>query len=300
MLSRKKTFREVLLIVVITACLLLLTGCGAKSETADPTEKPAVSDVGEPAQTEPQEQPGPALPEDGGTERGAENGACFTVSDTGTLISPDGTEYEFLANEGFLYYLGELEFVAYVEGEATENHHLGGSIQTGMFSIRDDPTDHLLIRVLPDSEWYAIYRKASLPDFDFSIDNCSRLEFIPSDEMWGLGEKHGGCGAGITDPEEIAAFLSDLRAQKSARDAGLDRLVTQPNGTLLNCYFIGTVCGFFEEEPNLFVPMEVISYNDLGYSMELDRRDRVLPEEWLPRLMHYWDGTAFLVRQQAK
>ena len=111
MLGRKMRCREVLLIVVITACLLLLTGCGAKSETADPTEKPAVSDVGEPAQTEPQEQPGPALPEDGGTERGAENGACFTVSDTGTLISPDGTEYEFLANEGFLYYLGELEFV---------------------------------------------------------------------------------------------------------------------------------------------------------------------------------------------
>lgn len=297
MLSRKMRCREVLLIVVITACLLLLTGCGAKSETADPTEEPAVSDVEKPAQTEPQEQPGPALPEDGGTERGAENGACFTVSDTGTLISPDGTEYEFLVNEGFLYVFGELEFVACVEGEPEFSFQ---GCQTGMFSIRDDPTDHLLIRVLPDSEWRAIYRKASLPDFDFSIDNCSRLEFIPSDEMWGLGEKHGGCGAGITDPEEIAAFLSDLRAQKSARDAGLDRLVAQPNGTLLNCYCIGTVCGFFEEEPNLFVAMEVISYNDLGYSMELDRRDRVLPEEWLPRLMHCWDGTAFLVRQQAK
>ena len=297
MLSRKKRFSEVLLIVVITACLLLLTGCGAKSETADPTEEPAVSDVEKPAQTEPQEQPGPALPEDGGTERGAENGACFTVSDTGTLISPDGTEYEFLTNEGFLYYLGDLEFVAPVEGEPEFSFQ---GCQTGMFSIRDDPTEHLLIRIRPDSEWYAIYRKASLPDFDFSIDNCSRLEFIPSDEMWGLGEKHGGCGAGITDPEEIAAFLSDLRAQKSARDAGLTRLVTQPNGTLLNCYCIGTVCGFFEEEPNLFVPMEVISYNDLGYSLELDRRERVLPEEWLPRLMHYWDGTAFLVRQQAK
>ena len=297
MLSRKMRCREVLLSLVITACLLLLTGCGAKSENADPTEKPAVSDAGEPAQTEPQEQPGPALPEDGGTERGAEDGACFTLSDTGTLISPDGTEYEFLANEGFLYYLGDLEFVAPVEGEPEFSFQ---GCQTGMFSIRDDPTDHLLIRVRPDSEWYAIYRKASLPDFDFSIDNCSRLEFIPFDEMWGLGEKHGGCGAGITDPEEIAAFLSDLRAQKSARDAGLDRLVTQPNGTLLNCYCIGTVCGFFEEEPNLFVPMEVISYNDLGYSMELDRRDRVLPEEWLPRLMHCWDGTVFLVSQQAK
>ncbi len=207
----------------------------------------------------------------------AESSARFVEREDGTLISPDGTEYVFLANEGILYHLGELEFVAYVEGEATENHHLGGSTQTGMFSIKDDPTDHLLIRVLPNSEWWAIYRKASLPDFDFSLENCCRLEFISWVEMFNDGDvRHASCGAGITDPEEIADFLSTVRSQKSVKEAG-------PFG-YQNCYVFGAVYGFFEEEPYLAICLYVTSYNNRHYSVELDHVDRVLPEEWLWRL----------------
>ena len=224
--------------------------------------------------------------EDAAAEHNEASEVYFVEREDGTLIAPDGTEYVFLANEGILYHLGELEFVAYVEGEATENHHLGGSIQTGMFSIKDDPTDHLLIRELPNSEWRAIYRKASLPPFDFSLDNCCRLEFISWVEMFNDGDvRHASCGAGITDPEEIADFLSTVRSQKSAKEAGLHNLVAQPDGTFHNCYISGAVCAFFEEEPYLAVLMSVTSYNDLAYSIRVDRVDRVLPEDWFLRLL---------------
>ena len=218
--------------------------------------------------------------EAGSSQAATESSARFVEREDGTLIAPDGTEYVFLANEGILYHLGELEFVAYLEGEATENHHLGGSIQTGMFSIKDDPTDHLLIRELPNSEWYAIYRKASLPDFDLSLDNCCRLEFISYAELCDNSGKHASCGCGITDPAEIAACLSTVRSQKSAKEAGLYDLVSQPDGTFQNCYIFGAVCAFFEEEPYLSVLLPVTSYNDLAYSLEMDRVDRVLPEDW--------------------
>ena len=223
--------------------------------------------------------------EAGSSQAAAESSARFVEREDGTLIAPDGTEYVFLASEGILYHLGELEFVAYVEGEATENHHLGGSIQTGMFSIKDDPTDHLLIRELPNSEWRAIYRKASLPPFDFSLENCCRLEFVSYAELCDGRGKHVSCGCGITDPAEISAFLSTVRSQKRAKEAGLHNLVAQPDGTFHNCYISGAVCAFFEEEPYLAVLMSVTSYNDLAYSIRVARVDRVLPEDWFLRLL---------------
>ena len=239
-----------------------------------------------PARQEPDprsQTPEPA--EDDATPPAAENCTRFVEREDGTLISPDGMEYVFLANAGILYHLGEREFVAYVEGEATEKYHLGGSIRTGMFSIKDDPTDHLLIRELPNSEWYAIYRKASLPDFDLSLDNCCRLEFISYAELCDNSGKHASCGCGITDPAEIAAFLSTVRTQQSAKEADLYDLVSQPDGTFQNCYLCGAVCAFFEEEPYLAVLLPVTSYNDLAYSIEMDRVDRVLPEDWSQRLI---------------
>lgn len=216
-------------------------------------------------------------------ERTAGNGETFVETAEGTLIGPDGTEYAFLANEGSLYYLGELEFYAYVEGEAHEHFHLGVAFQTGMFSIKGDDTRNVLVRERPDSEWFSLYRKASLPDFDYSIDNCTRLELVP--DSWHTIGEHVACGGGITDSEEIRAFLSDIRSQKSATEAGLYNLVKQPAGFYKNCYGLGEVYGFFEGEPCLALCLYVTSFDDQAHSIGLDHVDRVLPEEWLPRLL---------------
>lgn len=236
----------------------------------------ALTETSAPGKTGPVPTPAPT-PEPTGTEE-------FRKGEGGTVVAPDGTEYRFLANEGILYYVGELEFQGYVEGEASELDHLGLNTPTGMFAVKGDAEHNILIRVYPDSEWFAVYRKASLPELDFTADNCSRLEFVSTRQMaLGLDAQLLN-GNGITGREEVRTFLSELRAQKTAEEAGLYDMVRQPDGHLLNCKTPGAVCGFFEEEPFLCVPLYVTSYNDLAWSVRLDGVEYVLPEKWIPIL----------------
>lgn len=211
-------------------------------------------------------------------------GEVFTKSEDGHLVSASGTEYALLANEGVLYYLGDLVFEGSVSGEGKMFQHLGAWHRTGLYSIKDDDTDNILVRISMNNEWFSIYRKTSLPTFDFSVDNCSRLEIVS-----GIGDTqkdviHTTCGDGISDTVEIAEFLSDVRSQKNPRDAGIYDLVTKPDGMLENCYVYGVIYGFFESEPNLAVNMMVTSYNDLAYSVCIEGEEYVLPEKWIERL----------------
>ncbi len=187
--------------------------------------------------------------------------------------SPAGTEYEFLCNGGFLYYLGHPTLA----GEASAD-------QTQFCSIQEDPTDHILIGFSEDSEWFSIYRRADLVAFDYSLENCVRLELFPFNYLTPVDPIHATCQEGITDPEEIAAFVSDVCSQKDPREAGLYDLARKPDGTLENCYSCAVIYGFFEEEPYLAIPMPVTSYNDLAYSVSIGNEEYVLPEEWLQKL----------------
>ena len=73
--------------------------------------------------------------------------------------------------------------------------------------------------------------------------------------------------------------------QQDTREAGLYDLIEKPDGTLENCYLYGVIYGFFEEEPNLALRMEVTSYNDMAYSINMDDNEYVLPPEWLQKLI---------------
>lgn len=216
----------------------------------------------------------------------ADTASRFTQGQSGNYISDDGVEYAHLANEGILYYLGDLEFCGSIQGEEKHSSHLGLPYQTGMFSIKDAPNDNILIRRVPDNEWFAIYRKASLPEFDFSPDRCVRLEFISKDENRSGHAIHITCGDGITDQAAISAFLSEVRSQKSPREAGLYDLIKKPDGTLENCYVYGVIYGFFQDEPNLVLRMDITSYNDLAYSVSIENQEYVLPVQWLERLQN--------------
>ncbi len=203
----------------------------------------------------------------------------FTVLENGNILSPKGVEYSFLANEGILSFSEyDIEFLGYVHGETKTSQHLSSVFQTGIFGIKeiysDIPLDDILIRRLPDSEWRAIYRKASLPEFDYSVDNCVRLGFASYHDST-LGE------TSITDPIEIAAFLSTVRAQPDPREAGLYELIKKPDGFLENCYLYGAIYGYFEETPFLYVEMQITSYNDLAYSIEIEGKEYVLPQHLL-------------------
>ena len=39
----------------------------------------------------------------------------------------------------------------------------------------------------------------------------------------------------------------------------------QPDGSFENCYVYAVIYGYFEEEPDLVIRMQVWSYNDLAY-----------------------------------
>ena len=208
----------------------------------------------------------------------------FTKKENGNIVSDLEVEYTHLANEGVLYYLGDLEFVGSIQGEEKTSQHLGVSYQTGMFAIKDADNDNILIRRAPDNEWCSIYRKASLPSFDFAVDNCIRFEFVSGIGNTKSDVTHTTCDDGIVEASEIAEFLSDVRSQKDPREAGLYDLIKKPDGMLENCYVYGVVYGFFGEEPNLAVRMDITSYNDLAYSISIDGKEYVLPAEWLQKL----------------
>ena len=208
----------------------------------------------------------------------------FTKNKNGNIVSNSGVEYTHLANEGTLYYLGELDFVGSIQGEKKTSQHLGLSYQTGMFAIKDADNDNILIRHAPDNEWFSIYRKASLPSFDFAVDNCIRFEFVSGIGNVESDAIHTTCDDGIVVASEIAEFLSDVRSQKDPREAGLYDLIKKPDGMLENCYVYGVIYGFFEEESNIVIRMDVTSYNDLAYSVSIEGKDYVLPTEWLQKL----------------
>ena len=208
----------------------------------------------------------------------------FTENENGNLVSASGREYERIAMVGYYYYLGDLVFQGGVAGEKKTSQHMGHRYQTGLFSLKNDETNNILIRRYPGSEWSGIYRDASLTPFDFSVDNCIRLELV----LWNDEDNviHITCGEGINSKSEIEEFLSDVRSQMSPREAKLDDLVKMPNGMLENCYVYGAIYGFFEEEPNLVVHMQITSFNDLAYSVNVEEKEYVLPEKWLQRFQN--------------
>ena len=213
----------------------------------------------------------------------------FRQLEADRFLSPWGEEYVFLCGSGILDCFGNnFTFVGGIEGQPDTYTEYGKEYEAGFFAVEGSKTNSILIRTRPDSEWSEIYRKASLPPFDYSVDRCIRLELLPWMDM---SEEHLLCGDGITDRAEIAAFLADVRAQKSPKEAGLYDLVRNEQGILENCYVCGYIYGSFAEEPNLVLMMDVTSYNDLAYSVSLGTQtngwpaEYVLPEEWIPRLL---------------
>lgn len=163
---------------------------------------------------------------------------------------------------------------------------MGEAFQTGFYSVDGDTTGRFLIRRSYNSEWFSIYRKNSLPSFDYAAENCDRLILLLAKDLkWGqpLYIEHEG---GISDKTAITAFCREIRTQEEAGEAGLLNLVKKSDGTYENVYVYGAVFGLFDEEPNLALKMEILSYNDLAFSKSLEGKAYVLPREWLERLLN--------------
>ena len=257
-------------ICLLFAFLLCLCGCSQNS-----TEKNSVTQTKD-KNTDKTES----------VNQSKDNDADETENAKIDLINVSGVDYSYFATEGFLYYLGKLEFVESIPGEEEYLRHLGSKTKTGMYAIKNAENRDVLIRITPDSEWFSIYRKASLPKFDFSVENCVRLEFVKETDFSERDISHASCGNGITDKAEIAEFLSEIRKQKDPNEAGLYDLVKKPDGKFENCYTYGAIYGFFAEEPYLITLMDIRSYNDLAYSIMIDNKEYVLPKELLQKIMN--------------
>ena len=251
-------------ICLLVASVLLLCGCTPSAQPKETT--PLIQQY----ETSPNEQP--------------KETTVFSWNENGNLVSAAGVEYVFLSIEGQsdLSYLGSADFFGHIQGEPETSTHLMLSYQTGMYSVKS--TDNILIRYAPNNEWRSIYRKASLPAFDFSLDNCSRLEYVPGHTFPIDNTQHITCGGGITDKDEIRQFVSDVKSQPSPEDAGLYELVKQPDGSFENFYYCGYIYGYFENEASLFQCLSVLSYNDQAYSVMIANVAYVLPTSWVQRL----------------
>lgn len=219
-------------------------------------------------------------------ETTAPTGDAFERTDDGRIIAQDGTEYVFLGLGFNVTALGENELIGKIKGEDEFLEHLGGHTPTGMYSCENIPDKRILMRIMPENEWYAYYRRADLPELDLSLDNCVRLELV-EEPIYEESIEHMTCGDGITAPDEIKAFLAEIRSGESAKEAGLYESVSDANGNFHNCYSLGRGFGYFKNEPNLAIPFWVTSFNDKAYSIHwgLGDKEYVLPEKWLEKLL---------------
>ena len=76
-----------------------------------------------------------------------------------------------------------------------------------------------------------------------------------------------------------------IASGQKAKDAGLFDLVKQPDGTLKNCYVYGYVCGVVQDDINIVIPLEVMSFDDKAYSIKINDIEYVLAQEWIDKLM---------------
>lgn len=110
------------------------------------------------------------------------------------------------------------------------------------------------------------------------------MEFVPGNVDELKNAIHLSCGDGISGEADVSEFLTTICSQKTANEAGLYDMTKGPDGQLENCYVCGAVYGFFEEEPNVVLQMQVMSFNDLAYSIYIGAEEYVLPEEWIEKL----------------
>ena len=206
------------------------------------------------------------------------NNVEFTEIKNKTIVATDGTEYTFVGNEGRVWCFGERKFIGHVAGEKNFFSHLTRIIKTGMYSVNG--SQDVLVRYLPDNEFYSIYVKSDLLKTEVSLDNCIRFEFVKGSPS--TNTQFSSSQKAITDCEQ---FLSEIRNGKTAKDAGLYELVKQPDGMLKNCYVYGYLCGVVQEDINLVIPLQIVSFDDKAYSIIIDDIEYVLPEEWINELI---------------
>ena len=201
----------------------------------------------------------------------------FKKTQNKTIVSDDGTEYTFVGNECDVWCFGEREFIGHVAGEKNFLDNLTMTTKAGMYSVNG--SKDTLVKYSPDNEFYSVYVKSDLLKTEISLDNCIRFEFVK--DLLSSSNNYSPSQKVITECEH---FLTEIRSGKTAKDAELYELIKQPDGMFKNLYVYGYLFGVVQEDINLVIPLEIMSFDDKAYSIELDGIEYVLPEEWINEL----------------
>jgi hypothetical protein len=205
----------------------------------------------------------------------------------GNIISPDGTIYTFLANEGKYAVFGEKTFISHIRWQPRKLRHLGGNINTGVYSINHDPNLTVLYRIKFYSEWSELYIKRELSSNKYEMENISSIKFV------GSGSTFPGyyranpkylVDTGLNNNETIIFFeylnnneIFDYEIRNNHRNPF--NIMDRNNG------FIGFLYGFFDDIPNIAIDGTIWLNNADGlYYLVMDRRMFLLNNEWLRKL----------------
>jgi len=207
------------------------------------------------------------------------NNVELTETENNTIVTTDGTEYTFVGYEGRVWSFGEWEFIGHVKGEKETFIHLFNIVKTGMYSVNS--SQDVLARYFPDNEFAAIYVKSELLKTEVTLDNCIRFDFVKGSLF--NNDETIISKTGITECED---FLNEIKSGQTAKEAGLDDLVKQPDGMLKNCYVYGYACGVIQDDVNIVIPLQVMSFDDKAYSITIDDIEYVLTQEWVDKLIN--------------
>ena len=206
----------------------------------------------------------------------------------GNILSPNNTEYVFLADEGQYIIFGERDFISHIMWQPRKLRHLDGNTNAGLYSVYNDPNYIILYRIKWNSEWSEIYIKKEFSELGYSYENCNFFGFFDTGDPFAgyyrVSIEYLNPQIGISKNEDIYNFLEYLKNNeiKEFEYTGLLRNPFTRNFEING--FVGYIYGFFDKIPNLAFPGIIWENDDGQYFLVIDRKMFSINIDWLRKL----------------
>jgi hypothetical protein len=212
----------------------------------------------------------------------------YWQSINGNIISPNGTKYTFLSNEGKYIVFGEKAFISHIRWQPRKLRHGDGNTNTGVYSINNDPDLIILYRIKFNSEWAELYIKNELSVNNYEINNFNSIKFADTGNTfvgyYRANTKYLNKNIGLYNINEIKEFIEYLN-NNEIFDYEIRSIQRNPFNIMdQNKGFIGYIYGFFNDIPNIAIGGTIWLSDDELYYLIMDRRMFLMNSEWLKKL----------------
>jgi hypothetical protein len=207
----------------------------------------------------------------------------------GNIISPDKTEYTFLAGEEEYILFGERSFISHIRWQPRKLRHMNGDKDAGIYSINHDPDLVILYYLRYNSEFAYIYIKEELSKKGYSFEDCISFRFFDTKSAF-FGYYRANIEdlktvIGIENDVDIKSFLENLKNGEIFVDEYYINFLRNPfDAKAGNDGFIGYIYGFFQNIPYIAFPGTVWTKEDGLYYLVIDRRIFTISIDWLRKL----------------